>query len=173
MIPACQDEISTRPDDTDFTLRLHVGIKFCPGKAGQFSTWYLIRFACLFFGFFLVSMSFYKTEDSQISIDLKFFYLTCLASAVSILFLKIRSSRSQIFLKIGVLKNFAVFTRKHQRWSLFLIKLQTGRSAKRLQHRCFPVNIAQFLRIPFLQNILQNTSGGCFCKMMKFYKDIC
>ena len=64
MIPACQDEISTRPAETDFTLRLHEEIKFRPGKAGQFSTRYLIRFACTFFGFFFGSMSFYKTEDS-------------------------------------------------------------------------------------------------------------
>ena len=69
--------------------------------------------------------------------------LTCL-----VLFHKIRSSRSQMFFKISVLKNFAVFTGKHQLWSLFLIKLQTWRSAKRLQHRCFPVNIAKFLRTP-------------------------
>ena len=64
MIRACRDEISTRPAETDFTLQLHVEIKFCPGKAGQFSTWYLIRFVCIFFGFFFVSMPFYKTEDS-------------------------------------------------------------------------------------------------------------
>ena len=30
---------------------------------------------------------------------------------------------------------------------------------RRLWHKCFPVNFAKFLRIPFLQN----TSGGCFC----------
>ena len=64
MIPTCRDEISTRPDETDFTLRLHVEIKFRPGRAGQFSTWYLVRFACILFRFFFVSMSFYKTEDS-------------------------------------------------------------------------------------------------------------
>ena len=29
---------------------------------------------------------------------------------------------------------------------------------KRLQYKCFPVNIGKFLRTPFLQN----TSGGCF-----------
>ena len=63
MIRACRDEISVGPAETDFTLRLHVEIKFRPGKAGQFSTWYLIRFADIFFGFFFVSMSFYKIED--------------------------------------------------------------------------------------------------------------
>ena len=36
-----------------------------------------------------------------------------------------RTSRSQIFFKIGVLKNFAIFIGKHLCWSLFLIKLQT------------------------------------------------
>ena len=64
MIQACRDEVSTHPAETDFTLRLHVEIKLCPGKAGQFSTWYLIKFTCIFFGFFFVSMLFYKTEDS-------------------------------------------------------------------------------------------------------------
>ena len=35
-----------------------------------------------------------------------------------------RSSHSQMFFKIGVLKNFVIFTGKHLYWSLFLIKLQ-------------------------------------------------
>ena len=38
-----------------------------------------------------------------------------------------RSSRSQMFLKIGILKNFTIFTRKHLYWILFLIKLQSWR----------------------------------------------
>ena len=38
MIPVCRDEISTRPAGRDLTLRLHVEIKFRPGRAGQFST---------------------------------------------------------------------------------------------------------------------------------------
>ena len=52
-----------------------------------------------------------------------------------------RSDLSQLFLKIDVLKNFANFIGKHQRWSVFLIKLQAWRS---LQHRCFPVKFANF-----------------------------
>ena len=32
-----------------------------------------------------------------------------------------RSSRLQMFFKIGVLKNFAIFTGKHMCWSLFLV----------------------------------------------------
>ena len=34
-----------------------------------------------------------------------------------------RSSRSQMFFKIGVFKNFANFTGRHLCWCLFLIKL--------------------------------------------------
>ena len=37
---------------------------------------------------------------------------------------KCRGSRSQMFFKIGILKNFADFTGKHQCWSFFLKKLQ-------------------------------------------------
>ena len=37
----------------------------------------------------------------------------------------LRSSRSQMFFKKGVLKNFANITEKHLCWSLFLIKLQS------------------------------------------------
>ena len=48
MNPVCQDEVSTRPAGTDFTLRLHREIKFDPGKTGQFSTWFLFRFVCIF-----------------------------------------------------------------------------------------------------------------------------
>ena len=66
-----------------------------------------------------------------------------------------RSSLSQVFFKIDVLKNFASFTGKHQCWSLFLIKLQAWGI---LQHRCFPVRFTRFSRTPFLQN----TTGGCF-----------
>ena len=44
-----------------------------------------------------------------------------------------RSSRSQMFFTIGVLKNFAIFTEKHLCWSLFLIKLQALRPATLLK----------------------------------------
>ena len=63
---------------------------------------------------------------------------------------KNRSSRLQMFFKIGVLINFAIFTRKQLCWSLFLIKLQAIRLQKRLEHMYFPVNIAKFLRTAFV-----------------------
>ena len=43
--------------------------------------------------------------------------------------LNFKSSRSQMFFKIGVLNNFAIFAGKHLCWSYFLIKLQARRSA--------------------------------------------
>ena len=41
-----------------------------------------------------------------------------------IILISIRSSCSQMFFKVGVLKNFAIFTGEHLCWNLFLIKLQ-------------------------------------------------
>ena len=37
-----------------------------------------------------------------------------------------KAARLQMFFKIGVLKNYAIFTGKHLCWSYFLIKLQAG-----------------------------------------------
>ena len=55
------------------------------------------------------------------------------------------NSRSQMFSKTGVLKNFAIFTGKNLCWSLFLIKFQDWRPAflfkQRLQRRCFSVRV--------------------------------
>ena len=63
------------------------------------------------------------------------------------------SSRWQMFFNIGVLKNFPIFTGKHPCWSLFLIKLQAFRPAKRdSQHMYFPVSIVKFLRINFIEH---------------------
>ena len=57
-----------------------------------------------------------------------------------------------MFCKNGVLRNFAKFTRKHLRQSLFFNKVvdQPANLLKaRLWHRFFPVNFAKFLRTPF------------------------
>ena len=55
------------------------------------------------------------------------------------------NSRSQKFYKINALKNLAIFTGKHLCWRFFLINF----IKKRLQHRCFPVNIAKCLSTAF------------------------
>ena len=65
-----------------------------------------------------------------------------------------RSSCSQIFFKIGVLKKFAIFTGKHLCWSLFSIKLQACNLTKKwFQYKCFPVNIAKFKSNVFIGHV--------------------
>ena len=58
----------------------------------------------------------------------------------------------EVFRKNGVLKNFAMFTRKDLCWSLFGV-FEVNFIKKRLQHRYFPVNITKFLRTPISENI--------------------
>ena len=48
-----------------------------------------------------------------------------------------------MFLKVDVLKKYTNFTRQHQFWSHSLIK---SPEIKILQHRYFPVNLANLLR---------------------------
>ena len=69
-----------------------------------------------------------------------------------------RSSRLQMFFKIGVLKSFANFTGKYLCRSLFLKNLQAEDlqlHKKRLQHSCFLVKFSKFLRTPFLTEHLR------------------
>ena len=69
-------------------------------------------------------------------------------SALKNLLEKGRSNGLQIFFKIGVLKNFAIFPGKHLCWSLFnkVVGLKAcSFIKKRLQHSCFPMNIAKLL----------------------------
>ena len=71
---------------------------------------------------------------------------------------KSRSSRSQIFFKIGVLKNFAPVLES-------IIDKVAGLKAcnfikKRLQYRCLPVKFAKFYRTPFLQNTSHSVHWG-------------
>ena len=72
---------------------------------------------------------------------------------------KNRSSHLRCTVKKGVLKNFAKFTGKHLSQSLVFNKVAVLRSStllkKKLWHRCFPVNLEKFLRIPYF---IENTS---------------
>ena len=78
-----------------------------------------------------------------------------------------------MFFKIDALKSFRNFTGKHLSWSLFLKNLDAEGLQlyqKRLQHRCFSMKFAKFLRTPFLQNPFGDcffTPGGCFCIFFK------
>ena len=56
---------------------------------------------------------------------LLYFHLALIIIFTIITFTTIRSSRSQMFYKTSVLKNFENFTGKYLCWSLFLIELQT------------------------------------------------
>ena len=62
----------------------------------------------------------------------------------------------EVFRKKGVLRNFTKFTGKHLYQSLFFNRVaDLGPAAllkKGLLHRCFPVNLAKFLRTPFFRN---------------------
>ena len=70
----------------------------------------------------------------------------------------IQKQPPELFYKKAVLKSFAIFTGKHLCWILLLIKLQACNSVKkRLQHSCFPVSIARFLR-----TIWRTSANGCF-----------
>ena len=73
----------------------------------------------------------------------------------------IRSSHRRCSVKKAVLKEFANFTGKHRCWSLFLIKLQANFIKKRLQHRCFPVKFAKFLKTPVSKNIWEQLLLHC------------
>ena len=82
---------------------------------------------------------------------------------------KIRSSRSQMFFKIGVLSTFPNFTKKDQCWNLFYIKLQAWKPATLLKRdsntSVFLWNLSNFHK----QFLLQITSGGCFWEMFMFW----
>ena len=69
------------------------------------------------------------------------------------------NSRSQTFYKIDALKNLAIFTGKHLCWRYFLINF----IKKRLQHRCFPVNIAKCLSTAFYVEYI------CKCEFFEYY----
>ena len=74
----------------------------------------------------------------------------------------IRSNRSQMFFEIGILKACNIHRKRPALEFLFnkVASLETCNFIKKkLQQRCFPVNIATFLR----KFYLKNTTGGCFC----------
>ena len=64
--------------------------------------------------------------------------------------MRIRNSCSQVFYRKAVLRNLAKFTGKHLCKNLFFNKVAALNPStvleKRLWHRCFPVNFAQFFK---------------------------
>ena len=84
------------------------------------------------------------------------------------IFCLLRSSRSEVFCKKGVVRNFEKFIGKHLCQSLLFNKVAGLRPAsllkKRLWHWCFPVNFATFLRAPFHRTYLND----CFSTIQYF-----
>ena len=83
-----------------------------------------------------------------------------------------RISRWQMFFKIGVLKDFANFTGKHQCWSRFLIKLtERTPTLKEDSNTCV---FLWRLRSFWEQLVLKNYFGGCFImdKMSQLLKPV-
>ena len=84
----------------------------------------------------------------------------------------------------GVPKTFATFTGRHLCWCLYLKKFVDQRTfnfiKKRFQHRCFPVNLAKFLKTTtsevrllwLLLNIIKKKlQRWCFpAKFAKFFR---
>ena len=75
-----------------------------------------------------------------------------------------RSSRSQMFFKKGAPKNFAIFTEKHLRWILFLIKFQAFKLTTLIKIDSGTGVFLWILRNFFRTSsfILWNLSDGCF-----------
>ena len=79
-----------------------------------------------------------------------------------------RSSSSQIFFKIVVLKNFANSTGKHMYWRHFLIKLQFW--------KLFQKGISTLVFSSEICNIFKNTffnsSSGCFWRLTPIFREL-
>ena len=101
----------------------------------------------------------------------------------------LRISERRCSIKKAGIKNFAIFIAKHLYWSLFLMQLQTFKSAtllkenptqvffceywnflrteacdflkKRLQRRCFSMNIAKGCFCLFKRNFVQSNHFNC------------
>ena len=71
-------------------------------------------------------------------------------------------------MKKGVLRNFTKFTGKYLYQSLSFNKVGNLRPGtllkKRPWHRCFSVNLAKFMKTPFLQN----TSGRLLVEILSY-----
>ena len=79
-----------------------------------------------------------------------------------------------MFCKKCVLRNFAKFTGKYLRQSLFFNRVAGLRPAtllkKGLWRKCFPVNFAKFLRTPFIEHL--RTTASDFTKNELLYRHL-
>ena len=76
-----------------------------------------------------------------------------------------------MFFKIGVLKNFAIFTRKHLCWNLFVIQLQSSSPATILKSNS-STGVFLWTLPNFKEHLFWKTSAnGCFWNLMKVFFD--
>ena len=75
-------------------------------------------------------------------------------SIYELIFVNLEAAVCRCFFKaVAVLKKLSILTGKHFSWSVLFIKIQGIKHLfikKRLQYRCFPMNIAKPLRIVFI-----------------------
>ena len=76
------------------------------------------------------------------------------------------NSRSQMF--YAALQNLAIFTGKRLCWRFFLINFIN----KRLQHRCFPVNIAKCLSTAFYMECICDISFLNIMLLSFFFRSV-
>ena len=81
------------------------------------------------------------------------------------LFFAVLPVYEEVNLVLPNLKNFELFTRKYLCWSLISIKnFSATIIKKRLKHRCYLVNIAEFLRSRILRNICERLVNLAFAQ---------
>ena len=111
---------------------------------------------------FLKKLTTLKTLGKKVLLTMEHFFFQNLKLCNGMVPSINRSSHQRCSIKKGVLRDFAKFTGKHLYESLFLNKVIGLEPAtllkKRLWHRCFPVNLAKFLRTLFYRTPL----GNCF-----------
>ena len=73
----------------------------------------------------------------------------------------IRSRRPEMFFKMGVLKNFAIFTGEHLCWK--------ERPKKSLQQRCFLVKYCKIFKNTLFTEHLWTTASVLYCTIVPLY----
>ena len=86
-----------------------------------------------------------------------------IGAKLSFKILPTRNSHRRCSVKKSVLKNFANLTEKHLCWSLLTCNFI------KLQHRCFSVRFAKFLRTPILKNICERLLLSNNCESSRFH----
>ena len=89
---------------------------------------------------------------------------------IFVMSVKFQKQLPQVLRKKGVLKNFANFTGKHLRWSLFLIKLQAWGLVTLLKRdsNTIVLKFAKFLRTPIFAEYLRTTASSIFLRAYRY-----